>query len=227
VRLERGSGVPPIADLPDDAPIVCHGPGFITRARGHPRLQAGLFFDPTAFRWSVFRAQWGEAMAATDGRVMTLAEARDVLADGSAAFIRPDEDSKAFDGAVYDGDSLARATGTGPVSDAMPVMLATPVPIEAEWRFFVVDREIVACSEYRRWGDPSTEGAVPYAAIDLVADLASRWSPAAIYCLDLAATTGRIGVVEANCFNAARFYGADGDAILRAVTASVLSHHPS
>ena len=68
---------------------------------------------------------------------------------------------------------------------------------------------------------------MPYAAIDLAADLAAHWSPAEVYCLDLAAAGDRIGIVEANCFNAARFYGADGDAILRAVNAHVLSHHPS
>jgi hypothetical protein len=225
VRLERGAGVPPLVGLPDGAPIVCHGPGFITRAWGHPRLQAGLFFDPAPFRWSAFRAGWGEAMLAADGQVVTLAEALDRLADGSTAFIRPDADSKAFDGAVHDAETLVRATGALPDAGAMPVVMAAPVRIDGEWRFFIVGGEIAACSEYRCWGEPSTEGAVPYAAIDLAADLAARWSPAPVYCLDLAATETRIGVVEANCFNAARFYGADGDAILRAVNAHVLSRH--
>lgn len=225
VRLERGAGVPAIIGLPDEAPIVCHGPGFITRAWGHPRLQPGLFFDPATFRWSAFRAGWGAAMLAADGRVVTLSEALDRLADGASAFIRPDADSKAFDGAVYDAGGLARATAALRDADSMPVVVAAPIQVDAEWRFFVIDGEIVACSEYRRWGEPSIEGAVPYAAIDLAAELAARWSPAPVYCLDLAATESRIGVVEANCFNAARFYGADGHAILRAVNAHVLSRH--
>jgi hypothetical protein len=62
---------------------------------------------------------------------------------------------------------------------------------------------------------------VPYAAIDLAAELATRWSPADIYCVDLAATGDRIGVVEANCFNASRFYGAVTERVLRAVNAHV------
>jgi hypothetical protein len=42
--------------------------------------------------------------------------------------------------------------------------------------------------------------------------------------LDLAASGDRIGVVEANCFNASRFYAAVVERVLRAVNAFVLSH---
>ncbi|NEX94858.1 hypothetical protein [Caulobacter sp. 17J65-9] len=106
LTLEKGAPAPEIPDLPDAAPIVCHGPGFLTRAYGHPRLGAGLFFDRDAFRWSTFRAFWGEAMLATDADVTTLEAAQKRLADGASAFIRPDADSKAFDGGVYDAEGL-------------------------------------------------------------------------------------------------------------------------
>ena len=58
VWLTKSLDVPPIPDLPDDAPIVCHGQGFVTRALHHPRLKAGLFFDPEKFQWSAFRSGW-------------------------------------------------------------------------------------------------------------------------------------------------------------------------
>ncbi|NEX94859.1 ATP-grasp domain-containing protein [Caulobacter sp. 17J65-9] len=103
------------------------------------------------------------------------------------------------------------------------MVVAPPRTIEAEWRFFIVDREVVGCSEYRRWGAPSIDGPVPHAAIMLAADLAELWGPAPVYCLDLAEADGRIGVVEANCFNASRFYGADAHRVLKAVNAFVLS----
>jgi hypothetical protein len=225
VRLERGVAAPVPDELPDDAPIVCHGPGFITRALHHPRLASGLFFDPDVFRWSAFQAAWGEAMLAPDARVIGFADALEALADISHAFIRPDADSKAFEGGVYDRTSLVHATTGLTVDETLPVVLARPVPIDAEWRFFIVGSEVVACSEYRRWGRPSIDGAVPHVAIELAAELASRWSPADIYCLDLASANGRIGVVEANCFNGARFYGADPRHIVRATNAHVLDRH--
>jgi hypothetical protein len=140
------------------------------------------------------------------------------------AFVRPDSDSKIFDGGVYDASGLVTATPETRVAPTTAVIVAPPCTIEAEWRFFVVDREIVGCSEYKRWGRPSLDGAVPHVAIDLAAELASLWSPADVYCLDLAASGDRIGVVEANCFNASRFYAAVVERVLRAVNAFVLSH---
>ncbi len=214
VRLKKGFGVPAIPDLPNDGPVVCHGPGLLARAQGHPRLASGLFFDRSTFRWSAFREGWGDSMISQDGRVMALSEAREFLRrSGSSAFVRPDEDSKLFEGGLYDAASFAPVAG----HDSTPVVVATPVQIEAEWRFFIVNREVVGCSEYRRDGRSSIFGSVPHWAIERAAELASRWLPSDVYCLDLATTGDRIGIVEANCFNASRFYGAVTERIVRAV----------
>ena len=223
VWLNKSLDVPLIPNLPDNAPIVCHGQGFVTRVPDHPRLKAGLFFDPETFCWEAFRSGWGEAILSSDGRVMALSDARDFLQNGATAFVRPDSDSKAFEGAVYDAFRLEAVTKQSTVPSAIQVVVASPLNIEAEWRFFVVNREIVGCSEYRRWGRPSSEGSVPHMAIDFAADLALRWSPADVYCLDLAASGDRLGVVEANCFNASRFYSAVTERVLRAVNTYVLS----
>ena len=225
VTLERDVGIPALDDLPDDVPVVCYGPGFVTRAVNHPRLRPGLFFDSVKFRWSTYRANWGEAMLARDGCALTLAAAKDALADGSQAFVRPDADSKAFDGGLYDLAGLTRATEGAALAPSVEVVIARPLEVLAEWRLFIVDGEIVAGSEYRRWGRPSFDGTIPNAAIELAAAAASRWSPAGVYCLDLATTGDRIGIVEANCFNASRFYAADGDRILKTVNLYVASHH--
>ena len=223
VWLTKSLDVPPIPDLPDDAPIVCHGQGFIPRALHHPILKRGLFFDPDKFRRSAFRSGWEGSMLSSDGRIMSVLDARDLLRNGATAFVRPDSDSKIFDGGIYDAPRLVAATPETRVPPATAVIIASPCTIEAEWRFFVVGREIVGCSEYRRWGRPSIDGTVPRVAIDLAADLAIRWSPADVYCLDLASSGDRIGVVEANCFNASRLYAAVVERVLRAVNAFVLS----
>jgi hypothetical protein len=125
---------------------------------------------------------------------MPLLEARDHLRDGRSAFIRPDHDSKLFDGGVYDSRGFAEAIDGTRVDDATPVVLAAPLIIEAEWRFFMVDGKVAGCSEYGRWNCISTLGSVPRIAIDLAAENASRWRPADVYCLDLAATADRMGI---------------------------------
>lgn len=224
VCLTKSLDIPPIPELPDEGPIVCHGQGFMTRALHHPRLKHGLFFNPDKFRWKTFCSGWQGAMLSSDGRVMALSDAKDFLKNGVRAFIRPDADSKVFDGGVYDAPGLAAATEQEGVPPTTRVVVASPCSIQAEWRFFVVAGEIVGCSEYRRFGRPSIDGAVPHVAIELAAELALRWSPADVYCLDLASCNDRIGVLEANCFNGSRFYGAVMERVLRAVNEFVQSH---
>jgi hypothetical protein len=227
VWFTKSLEIPPIPDLPDCAPVVCYGQGFVTRASHHPRLKSGLFFDPATFCWDAFRVGWHGAMLSSDGRIVTLAEAEALLETGVTAFIRPNADSKIFDGGIYDRRALLALAEKSAIPESTLVVVASPLNLEVEWRFFVVNREIVACTEYRRGNTHSVDGAVPRSAIDLAADLALRWSPADIYCLDLGLAGKVVGVIEANCFNASRFYGASIDRIVRAINLYVLSRIPS
>jgi ATP-grasp domain, R2K clade family 3 len=126
---------------------------------------------------------------------------------GGAAFVRPDADNKLFDGGVYDQASLRSAAGNLP--DDLVVVQAQTQIIDTEWRCFVVDGEVVDGSEYRRNGQPSFSRGVPQRAIELVETATKRWLPAPVVCIDVARSGDRFGIVEANCFNASRFYAAD------------------
>lgn len=221
--------IPEVPGLPAGSAVVCYGPSFVPRALSRSDWQPGIFFSAETFRWSAFRTGWDGLMLSRNAEVLPLAQARTRLCDGVRLFIRPDEDSKAFDGGVHDRASLdaaldaARRPDGSPLStDDTPVVLAAPETVEAEWRLFIVERAVVAASEYRRFGRPSTQGFVPNAAIDLGFAAVERWAPAPVFCLDIALTTDgegpRYSIVEANCFAAARFYAADSVRIVRAVT---------
>lgn len=201
--------------------VVCYGPSFVPRAFGHPDLSPGIFFDPGTFRWSVFRDGWGDEAMLSSGRVIAAGEAAASMGDGRF-FVRPDEDSKAFDGGLFDRETMStlihQAISAGLLSTDTHLVVADPVEVDAEWRMFVVGAEVVAASSYRHAGRGDTGLHVPHQVIDLAFDAAGTWSPAEVFCLDIALSDGRYGIVEANCFNASRFYGADAAAILSAVT---------
>jgi hypothetical protein len=205
-------------------PTVCYGPSFVPRALGYPELSPGIFFDSATFRWSAFRSGWGDLMASSDALVMRLPDAMSRIAFESM-FVRPDEDSKAFDGGLYDRTSLTAVLGPaidrGPVNDGTDVVIASPIRIDAEWRTFVVGREVVAASSYRHNGIGNMDLHVPHRAIDLAFAAAELWAPAEVFCLDIALSGERYGIVEANCFNASRFYGADASIILESVSSFV------
>lgn len=211
--------LPDLSVLDPSEPVVCYGPAFVPRAFAHPGLTPGIFFDPAIFRWSVFDAGW-DGMMLSEGRVVPAVAAPGEV--GSRAFVRPDEDSKAFDGGLFDEKSMAEtidlALTRGLLQPETPVVVAEPVRVDAEWRTFVVGGEVVAASSYRRDGVGDINLHVPHAVIDMAFEAAARWMPADVFCLDIALSGDRYGIVEANCFNASRFYGADAAAVLSSVS---------
>lgn len=153
---------------------------------------------------------------------MTARQALDELEISGPLFIRPDEDSKAFDGGTFaDASELRAALGNN--DHSLAVVRGRVTTVDAEWRCFVVGGEIVDASEYRRGGSPSFYRGAPPRVLDLVDAALAQWSPAPVTCIDVASSGGHFGIVEANCFNAARFYAADAATVLAAVAAHVRS----
>ena len=217
----RSTEMPDISALDASQPVICYGPSFVPRAFGHPDLDPGIFFDPATFRWSAFQSEWGADVMLSSGRVVGAFEAADLIGRGRA-FVRPDEDSKAFDGGLFDRGEMMNvikgATASGLLQPDTSVVVAEPVDVDAEWRTFIVGGEVVAASSYRFAGQGDVGLHVPHTVIDMAFEAAARWMPSDVFCLDIALSDGRYGIVEANCFNASRFYGADASAILSSVT---------
>jgi hypothetical protein len=220
----HSSEIPDAEALDMSRPTVCYGPSFVPRALGYPDLSPGIFFDPATFRWSAFRVGWGDLMASADAHVMRLPEAMSRISF-ERMFVRPDEDSKAFDGGLYDRTSLAAvltpAIEKRRIDESTEIVIARPIQVDAEWRTFIVGGEVVAASSYRYNGIGNKDLHVPHRAIDLAFEAAELWVPADVFCLDIALSGERYGIVEANCFNAARFYGADAGVILESVSSFV------
>lgn len=223
-------GIPEIPDIPADAAVICYGAGFVPRALHHPLWRPGIFFDNTTFRWSAFHAAWGDRMLSRNASIFPLEDARARLADGSRLFIRPDADDKSFDGGVHDLGSLdaalaeARSPDGKSIDPRMPVVMAPAVAVRSEFRTVVVAGEVVAASSYRHEGRPALDLYVPNAVIDLVLEAVHLWMPSPVACLDVAIRSdGSLGIVEANCFNAARLYGSNPLDVIEAVTAFVAS----
>jgi ATP-grasp domain, R2K clade family 3 len=200
-----------------DRPVVCYGPSFVPRVARHRHLNPGIFFNDANFRWSAMRGAWTDGMLAPEAAVLSLRQVCGGLAEmGGVAFVRPDADNKLFDGGVYDLASLRSATKSLP--DDLIVVKAEPQIIDAEWRCFVIDGEVVDGSEYRRNGKPSFSPGVPQRAVELVEVAAKQWLPAPVVCIDVARSGDRLGIVEANCFNASRFYASDITNVVSRVT---------
>jgi hypothetical protein len=214
-----------IPELPfsaDQRRIVCMGPSFVPRIAIETNWRPGIYFAPETFRWSVMAARWPGLMFTPDGAVTTARQALEELETSGPLFVRPDEDSKAFDGGRYADTSELRAA-LGNVDLSVAVVRGRVTSVDAEWRCFVVGREVVDSSEYRRAGSPSFHRGAPPRVLDLVEAALAHWSPADVTCIDVASSGGHFGIVEANCFNAARFYATHAATVLAAVASHVRS----
>lgn len=213
--------LPPLPFTVDERAIVCYGPSFVPRVAAAPAWRPGIFFDAATFRWSAMAAAWGDLMFSPDGAVMTVFDALEALAR-EPLFVRPDEDSKAFDGGVFADAATLRAQ-LGSTALETPAIVARVRPVDAEWRCFVVNGRMIDSSEYRRAGRPSLHRGAPPRALELAERAAARWMPSDVTCIDIASSGDDFGIVEANCFNAARFYACDPATVIAGVTRHVRS----
>ena len=210
----------PVLPFADERRIICMGASFVPRVAIETTWRPGIFFDPATFRWSVMAKHWEGLMFTPDGFATTAGAVLEALETSGPLFVRPDEDSKAFDGGRYaDAGELRAALGKTDL--ALAVVRGRATTVDAEWRCFVVGRAIVDASEYRRAGRPSLHRGAPPRVLDLVEAALALWSPAPVTCIDVASSGDHFGIVEANCFNAARFYAADTKTVLAAVAAHV------
>jgi ATP-grasp domain, R2K clade family 3 len=205
----------PLEGLQESGSVICYGPSFIRRIEHGAKWHPGSIFDPTTFTWSRFQSGWKDLMLARDGRVTSIRSLRESTSEG-AIFIRPDADSKAFEGGIRSSRQLRELVQS--LSPDLEVITASVVAIDAEYRIFVVGSEVVAASEYRRGGKPALDGFVPNNIVDLALEADRLWRPADSYVIDIARSGSRVGIVEANCIMGARHYAADTRAIVAALS---------
>jgi hypothetical protein len=151
----------------------------------------------------------------------------DTLGEQGTVFIRPDSGSKQFTGqtaSVENWESDLKLMGFYDVPDNLMVVVSSPTNIVEEYRFFIVDDEIVAGSQYMSNGKHEermidTSSCVPplnYARtiLDEVG-----WRPDRAFVLDVCKTKGGdLRLLEIGCFSCAGMYAADKGPIVRAVS---------
>ncbi|SMC16424.1 protein of unknown function [Andreprevotia lacus DSM 23236] len=154
-----------------------------------------------------------------DIALSTLAEARRLTA---RAFIKPPND-KSFPAAVYEGAGQPEG-----YDDAMPVLVAEVVQWQAEFRCFVLDRQVKAYSLYSRLGElqreqgfastPDEQAQMLAFAQTLLADPRVDLPRATVVDIGLIAGRGW-ACVEQNAAWGAGIYGCDPQSVL-----NVLQH---
>ena len=195
------------------------GLGTVARAKG---WKPGYFDENLDYR--LLLENYGAHLLNADAHTATLREITEVA---DSIFVRPVGDGKQFAGEVMtraaflewrarvialDGDS----TLTTLTADDL-VVTARPKQIHAEYRFYVVDGQVVTGSMYKR-GDRVHYSARFDERVQAFAQArADQWQPNRAFCLDVADTPDGLKVIEINAINSSGFYACDMGKFVHAI----------
>ncbi len=230
--------VPFSADLPPTIPhieptnpiMVC---GSITLAK--IAKQRGWY--PGSFMnenhdYRIWLKHYGDHLLNYDSKVCKFSE---VDKHWDTLFIRPCEDTKSFNGTVFDYNDFDewrhRVINLGETygsltADTM-VSYASPKNISKEFRFFVVDGKIVGQSQYgKRYAralNQNYQALVDDGAIAFAQKMIDIWCPARGFVIDIAdLQNDEYKVIEINNLNSSGFYAIDLQKFVMAIENMVL-----
>ena len=198
--------------IPTGLVMVC---GSITLAKIAKKRKwtPGSFLNNN-YDYRVWKAEYGDNLLNNEACVCRFADVQPIW---SPFFIRPIFDSKSFNGTVTDWDSFVEwqtkvidlhDTYTSLCKDTM--ILYGPIKkIQKEYRFFVVDNQIVGQSVYKIGNRVIYDSLVDDDAIFFAKTMINMWQPSRAFVIDVAMTTDGFRIVEINCINSAGFYAID------------------
>lgn len=183
------------------------------------QLRQGIFYDEQKFDQAYY-AGLGLPLLNSDATMYPIA-ANLTLAFDSDRFIKPSKDEKAFDaGILASGETIEEFIARQPQARnwiGESAVIASCKAIIAEYRFFVVEGEIVTGSMYRFARKANFNANIPGDILAAAIEFAQMYQPHAVFTMDLAETSGGIRIIEYNCWNASRLYAADAGKIFHAV----------
>lgn len=207
-----------LEDPPFGRPVVLYGThGFIkqTRTAHYP----GAYCNEDDLRFSVYSGKYPKYfLLNNDYKFFPFSHLNGMKFH--ALFVRPNDVTKSFGGKVIETpEEVSEIYNSSPVSDNTWVVIAEPKKIKAEYRFFVVNGEVITGSQYRRDGVLDIRTDYTDNAYNLARDVAKfAWQPDTAYTVDIAETEWRTGVIELNSFACAGMYACDKEAIIHAVS---------
>jgi hypothetical protein len=194
--------------------VICIGSYSMRHVAARNGWVPGVF-DLFAQDFEQQRAHWGEHMLNFGSVVCALEEAQFT---GERMFVRPTNDSKHFSGRIFEAHEFkqwqtamcdpAASHGTS-LAPTTQIQLSRPVVIHAEYRFWVVDGDIVTQSLYKRGSQVMYASDVDERVTAFVRERIDEWSPHESFVIDACDSENGMKIVEINTLNSSGFYAAD------------------
>ena len=180
------------------------------------RVRKGIFYDADRFDMSQYLPEIRRHALNGRGEIMKLHELMD-RSFSTPKFVKPGRDLKIFNGAVIEAntkfsDYIGTTQHDSYFNESMDenVIVADPVNILAEWRFFIVGHHVAAASQYKYFDKVKPSAYVPHHIKEAAKKMMNNYRPAKCFTMDLALTdTFDLRIVEFNCINCSGVYAAN------------------
>lgn len=221
--------------FPAGACVIVHGDIDLSlRVRNEQRWIPGAYASVENFACSRYFSELGDCLLNGDYIVLPFGElvrCQDLLfrsiGKGDSLFIRPDSPLKLFTGQL-----VRRATFAADVEYLgfcdFPrhslVVVSSPKALVAEWRFVVVDRQVIAGSQYKEAGQLVSRSGYDPEAFRLASRIAAGdFQPDPVWVMDICKTgDGHYRLLEIGAFSFANLYACDKVAVVAAVSQAAM-----
>lgn len=137
-------------------------------------------------------------------------------------FIRPNCGLKTFTGLPLHLDDFDREINSlrklTAVMDDTLILVSSGKRILQEYRFFIVNREVVTGSQYKYKDKLSVKAGYSMEAYEVALKMAAnKWQPDIAYACDVGIVNGVPKIIELNSFSCAGFYGCDIEKLIQAI----------
>lgn len=212
------------AAQPAPGKVVCFGSYSMRHTAKAQGWTPGVYdlFDQN---FNVQLAHWGDRMLNFDSKILPF---KWVPILSEPTFLRPIDDSKYFAGKVFMPEDfnewkhkiveLGHEHGTSLNGETL-VQLCNPKTIYAEYRFWIVDGEIVTKSMYKRADKVVYASSVDERFDRFVRASLDIWQPHRAFVIDVCDTPEGMKIVEINTINAAGFYAGNLQSLVLALEA--------
>lgn len=183
------------------------------------QLKSGIFYDEKAFD----QAYYGSLDLPLLNSNASLYPIKDNLnlKFNQNMFLKPSKDQKAFTAGILEaGQTIENFVKRQRYQLSYLDEIAVVAPcktITSEYRFFVVEKEVITGSMYRLAGAGNISPIVPDNIRQAANEYAKLYQPHDVFTMDLAETLEGISIVEYNCWNASGLYKTDIPKIFDAV----------
>lgn len=206
-----------------DGPVIVSGSIALSKIAMERGWSPGAFLNDN-FDFSVWKERYQGLLLNEDGTIEEFGK----LNPKEPIFIRPCSDHKTFAGLVIEPDKmqswqeqiLGISDGYATLTPETLVLSATPKVILSEFRFFIVDGQVITGSTYKVGLYPHYSPEYDESAKAFAEQAAQVWQPDRAFVLDIALTPAGPKIIEINCLTSSGFYEADVDSLVEALERS-------